>query len=208
MAKYIWSLDISTTNIGSTLVDNKGKLIELKHLELKIDKDIDVENRYIYKAKMFEEYILEYKERILKELNGEVIHIIVEEPLGSSNNINTAMLLAAFNGICCYTLFKVFGIYPERISVHESRVLFCDELVRRINKKNKKTGSVEVIETISFPKEYLDKKKLYIWEKVCKLEPQIIWYYKKDGTPKDMCFDMSDSYCCSYAWLKRKGIIK
>lgn len=208
MAKYIWSLDISTTNIGSALWDSKGKLIELKHLELKIDKDIDVEDRYIHKAKMFEEYILEYKERILKELNGEIIHIIVEEPLGSSNNINTAMLLAAFNGICCYTLFKIFGIFPKRISVHESRKLFLPELVHTSKKKNKKTGAIEIVETLSFPKEYLDKKKLYIWEKVSKLESKIEWFYKKDGTLKDSNFDLTDAYACGYAGLKLLGIVK
>jgi len=33
--------------------------------------------------------------------------------------------------------------------------------------------------------------------------------YKKDSNePKDMCFDMSDSYAVGYAGLKQLGIIK
>ncbi len=203
MEKYIWSLDISTTNIGSALWDNKGKLIELKHLELKTDKNVSVDDRDIHKAEIFRKYVLEYKERILNELNGEIIHIVVEEPLGGSNNANTVSLLYGFNGICRYILYTVFGKYPMKISVHESRKLFCTELVHTKKVKG------ELTEVLSFPEEYRDKKKLYVWEKVCKLEPQIEWFYKKDSKePKDMCFDMSDSYAVGFAGLKRLGIIK
>jgi len=204
MEKYIWSLDISTTNIGSALWNDKGKLIELKHLELKTDKNIPVEDRDIHKAEIFRKYVRDFKERILQELNGEITHIIVEEPLGGSNNPSTASLLFGFNGICRYILFLAFDIYPIKISVYDSRKLFCDELVKVSYKKNG-----EKIETLSFPPEYNKEKKLYIWKKVCKLEPQIEWFYKKDSDePKDMCFDMSDSYAVGIAGLKTLGIIK
>ena len=203
MIKYIWSLDISTTNIGSALWDNKGKLIELKHLALKTDKNTPIENRDLYKAEIFKKYVLEYKDRVLHELNGEIIHIIVEEPLGGSNNANTVSLLYGFNGICRYILSTIFGIFPMKISVYESRKLFCTELV----KVSKVKG--EIKETLSFPPEYRNEKKLYIWKKVCKLEPQIEWFYKKNSTnPKDMCFDMSDSYAVGVAGLKQLGILK
>lgn len=203
MERYIWSLDISTTNIGSALWDSNGKLIELKHLELKLSKDVPIEDRDIHKAEIFRKYVSEYKQRILDDLNGEIVHIVVEEPLGGSNNANTVSLLYGFNGICRYILFMIFGIYPQKISVYESRKLFCPELVHTEKKKG------EIVEVLSFPKEYIKEKKLYIWEKVCKLEPQIEWFYKKGTTePKDMCFDMSDSYAVGIAGLKQLGIIK
>jgi hypothetical protein len=202
MQKYIWSLDISTTNIGMALWDVRGKLIELKHLELKTDKNTPVENRDLYKAEIFKKYVLEFKERIENEFNGEIIRTIVEEPLGASNNQNTVSLLFGFNGICRYILYQIFGMYPMKISVHESRKLFCDELVKTTYVKGEKK------ETLSFPAEYQKEKKLYIWEKVSKLEPQIEWFYKKDGTtPKPMCFDMSDSYAVGFAGLKKLGFI-
>ena len=204
MEKYIWSLDISTTNIGFALWDDKGKLIELKHLELKTGKDVPVDERDIHKAEIFRKFVTNYKEHILNDLNGELMHIIVEEPLGGSNNPTTNSLLYGFNGICRYILFVMFGIYPMKISVYDSRKLFCSELVvATYNKKGEKK------ETLSFPKKYIKEKKLYIWEKVCKLEPQIEWIYKKDSKePKDMCFDMSDSYAVGFAGLKMLGIIK
>lgn len=202
MEKYIWSLDISTTNIGCALWDSKGKLIELKHLELKTDKKIPAEDRDMYKAEIFRKYVTDYKERIFNELNGEITHIIVEEPLGGSNNANTVSLLYGFNGICRYILFKTFNVYPKKISVYDSRKLFCPEFVH-----TKKEKGV-IVEVLSFPPEFRDDKKLYIWKKVAKLEPQIEWFYDKKNELKDMCFDMSDSYCVGYAGLKLLGIIK
>lgn len=209
MEQYIWSLDISTTNIGASLWDSTGKLIELKHLELKTDKNVPIDDRDIHKAEIFRKYVLEYKERVLNELNGEIEHIIVEEPLGGSNNANTVSLLYGFNGICRYILYRTFAKYPMKISVYESRKIFCSELVNVSTKRNRKTGQLERIETLSFPPEYIKEKKLYIWEKVCKLEPQIEWFYKKNTKePKDMCFDMSDSYAVGFAGLKKLGIIR
>ena len=202
MENYIWSLDISTTNIGMALWSSKGKLIELKHLELKTDKNTPVENRDIYKAEIFKKYVLDYKEHVLNVHNGVIDHIIVEEPLGGSNNANTVSLLFGFNGICRYILYTVFGIYPMKISVYESRKLFCEELVKVSYVKGEKK------ETLSFPPEYRKEKKLYIWKKVCNLEPQIEWFYKRNSdNPKDMCFDMSDSYAVGFAGLKKLGII-
>src|ERR1035437_1964324 len=197
MEKYIWSLDISTTNIGVALWDKNGKLIELKHLELKLGKDISVEDRILHKAEIFRRYATDYKERILRELNGEIVQIVVEKPLGGSNNSNTVSMLYGFKGIVVYILYKIFNIYPKNISVYDSRQLFCNELVHT----EKRNG--ELVEVLSFPPEYGKEKKLYIWEKVRKLEPQIEWFYKKDSNePKDMCFDLSDSYAVGYAFLK------
>lgn len=204
MENYTWSLDVSTTNVGSALWDSKGKLIELKHLELKIDKETFVDDRDVVKAEHFKNYAIAYKERIEKEYGGKIVNVIIEEPLPNTKiNINTTALLLGFNGMARYALYQVFGIPPIKITVHESRKLFLTELVHEEKRKG------EIIQVLSFPPEYIKEKKLYIWEKVCKLEPQIEWFYKK-GTnkPKDMCFDMSDSYAVGYAGLKLLGIIK
>lgn len=209
MEKYVWSLDISTTNIGFALWNMKGELIELKHLELKINKSIPVEHRDIHKAEIFNNYVYEYKNHVLNDLNGEIESIVVEKPLGGSNNINTVSMLFEFNGICRHILYTVFRKIPEKISVHESRKLFCPELVKVTNKKNRKTKKIEKVETLSFPAEYKKDKKLYIWEKVCKFEPNIEWFYKKnnENEPRDICFDMSDAYAVGAAWFKKHGII-
>lgn len=203
MEKYIWSLDISTTNVGSALWDSKGKLIELKHLSLKTDKDIPVENRDLYKSDMFWEYCEKYKKRVNKDLNGDIKNIFVEAPLQHTpKNINTTALLLGFNGMARLVLYKVFGFMPEKITIHEARKQMCPELVKQSKRKG------ELVETLSFPREYQKQKKLYILEKVSKLEPQIEWVYTKNNTLKDICYDMSDSYAVGIAGLKKLGIIK
>jgi hypothetical protein len=90
---------------------------------------------------------------------------------------------------------------PDAISVYEIRKSFLRELV------TKKTVKGEIKETLSFPEEYRDKKKLYIWEKVVKLEPQIEWFYNKKGKLKDTNFDMTDAYACGIAGLKLLSIL-
>ena len=200
--KYLWSLDISTTNIGFSLWDSKGKLIEMKHLKLKLAKNIIVEDRDLHKAEIFREYVERYKEHVAIDLNGVIDKIVVGEPLGGSDNPTTQALLFGFNGICRYILFGIFGIFPAKISVYNGRKIFCPELI--VTKK-KKTG--EIVEKLTFPDEYKDKKKEYIWKKVSKLEPQIVWFYTKKDEIHEMCYDMSDSYVVGYAYLKQNGII-
>jgi hypothetical protein len=204
MEKYIWSLDISTTNVGSALWDYKGNLIELKLLSLNIDKEIAVEFRDLHKADLFSNYCEKYKSRVEKELMGKIEHVFVEAPLQNTpKNINTTALLLGFNGIARYVLYRIFGFEPEKITVHEARKLFCPELV-----KTSKSRKGEIKETLSFPPEYRKEKKLYVWKKVAKLEPQIEWFYTRNGTLKDICYDMSDSYAVGYAGLKKMGVIK
>ena len=69
----------------------------------------------------------------------------------------------------------------------------------------KKKG--EMVEVLSFPPEYINRKKQYIWEKVANLEKQIEWFYNKNETLKDMNYDMSDSFVVSIAGLITLGII-
>lgn len=200
---YYLGLDVSTTNIGLSLFDSTGKLIELKHLALKVDKNVQSEFRYLVKAQMFKNYIIDYKKHVTDDLNGQIKFLAVEEPLGGSNNSFTISLLAEFNGIVSYILSEEFGILPRRISVHDERKIFMTEYVH----KEKVKG--EIVEVLSFPKGWDNMKKKYsIWEKISKMEPKIEWHYKKDGiTLKDSSFDMSDSFCCLYAALIKFDVL-
>lgn len=201
--KYIWSLDLSTTNVGAALWNDKGELIELKHLELKVDKKISVEHRDIYKANTFRDYVINFKNRIESEFNGEISEVIIEKCLGGSNNSQTVSMLYEFNGICRYILYSIFNVYPIKISVHDSRKAFFPEYVHQVKRKG------VVVDVLSFPDEFKDNKKHCIWLKVCGLYPEIKWVYKNDGiTPKDMCYDLSDSCVVGLAGLKMLNIIK
>jgi len=199
--KFYWSLDLSTTNVGMALWDSNGNLVELKHLQLKTDRKIPEENRYIYKANMFKEYCKVHKEHVKKKYNAVIEQVIIEKPLSNTKvNINTTALLLGFNGIACYILYEIFDNPPLLVTVHQARKIFLPEF---ISKKG----------TLSFPKGWASKeKKFYIWQKVSEMEPDVKWFYGKTikGKPtvKDESFDMSDGYVVGYAGLIILGIIK
>jgi len=192
---YLLSLDISTTNIGFALWGKDRNLLELKHLELKTKNNVDPEHRDVYKSEVFKNYLIDYQERIKKEFGGIIDVVVVEKPLGGSNNQNTTLLLYGFNGMCRRIIYELFNTYPIWISIYDARKAFCPELV----KEKKEKGKIKRV--LSFPKEYRKKeKKLYIWEKVSKLEPDVNWIYKKtSGDVHEKSFDMSDAYVCGYA---------
>lgn len=199
---YSWSLDISTTNVGMALWYESGDLVELKHLELKVDRSIPEEERYLHKAKKFKEYVSSYKKRVKEMYGAEIENIFVEAPLSNTPvNINTTAKLLSFNGIACYILDEIFDKPPFLITVHQSRKLFCPELVKIAKKRN---GQIK--ETLSFPKG-VDKKE-YIWNKVAELEPKVEWFYTRTGNLKSQSYDMSDAYCVGVAGLKVLGTIE
>ncbi len=193
-----WSLDISTTNIGMALWDRDGKLIELTHLKLDVDKSVPEEIRYLEKSHTFKKHAIAFNKRVNSEY-GYIQNVFVEAPLMNTPvNIETTAKLLGFNAICCYILNEIFGVPPYLISVYNSRKLFCPELVF----KKKQSGKIK--ETLSFPKDI--DKKVYLWNKVAKMEPSVQWHYKKNGSVKETSYDMSDAYVVGHAGLKVLGV--
>lgn len=198
---FTLSLDVSTTNVGIALWDEKGKLVKLDHLELKIDKSAPEEDRYIYKANLFKTYILDYQRRVSEKYGAEITNVFIEAPLSNTPvNINTTAKLLGFNGIACYILYEIFRKPPYLISVYQSRKLFCPELVKTHKKRNG-----EIKQTLSFPKG-VDKKE-YLWKKVAELQPEVHWFYTRTGKLKNSSFDMSDAYVVGVAGLKVMEIL-
>jgi hypothetical protein len=89
-----------------------------------------------------------------------------------------------------------------KISVYDSRKIFCFELVKTSKVKG------EIKETLSFPEEYKNDKKQYILEKVTRLHPDFEWKFNRNGKLSPENFDMADSYCVGYSALVILGIIK
>jgi len=51
-------------------------------------------------------------------------------------------------------------------------------------------------------------KKMLIWEKVAKKEPQITWSYNRNNVLKKENFDQTDAYTCVLGYMKYKEIWK
>jgi hypothetical protein len=189
----VLGLDISTRTIGWALFDIKTKeLLELTHVSPrpKTDSDDDKIKELLLKSEIFGEKLKEYK-------TLGIVRVIIEEPLLNSNNVYTIQTLLRFNSFVFKEIYNILGIVPEFISTYNSRKYAFPELVQENDKK-------KFVLFGGMPKDV--DKKMVIWEKVAKLEPQIKWLYTKNNTLKKENFDQTDAYTCVLGFMKYKEI--
>jgi hypothetical protein len=189
----VLGLDISTKTIGWALFDIQTKeLLELTHVSPrpKVDKDEDKLKELLLKSEIFAEKLKEYK-------NLGIVRVIIEEPLINSNNAYTIQTLLRFNSFVFKEIYNILDIVPEFVSTYNSRKFAFPELIQE-NDKNK------FVLFGGLPKDV--DKKMIIWEKVAKLEPQIKWLYTKNNTLKKENFDQTDAYTCALGLMRMKGI--
>lgn len=185
----VLGLDVSTQTIGWALFDIQTKqLLELTHIsprtKLKTEDKIE---ELLLKSEIFKTKIEQYK-------NLGITKVIIEEPLLNSNNIYTIGTLMRYNTLITKQIYDTLGLVPEFISTYNSRKFAFPELVQENDKK-------KFVLFGGLPKDI--DKKMIIWEKVAKLEPQIVWTYTKNNTLKKENFDMSDAYCCVLGQMKK-----
>ena len=189
----VLGLDISTKTIGWALFDIQSQeLLELTHISPrpKPEKEEDKLKELLIKSEIFGEKLKQYKDL-------GIVRIVIEEPLLNSNNIFTIQTLLRFNSFVFKEIYNILGIVPEFISTYNSRKYAFPELVRENDKK-------KFVLFGGLPKDI--DKKMIIWEKVAKKEPQIRWLYTKNNTLKKENFDQTDAYTCVLGFMKLKEI--
>ena len=189
----VLGLDISTKTIGWALFDiQTQELLELTHVSPrpKVAKDEDKIKELLLKSEIFAEKLKEY-------VNLGIVRVIIEEPLLNSNNIYTIQTLLRFNSFVFKEIYNILGIVPEFVSTYNSRKFAFPELVQENDKK-------KFVLFGGLPKDV--DKKLVIWEKVAKREPQIKWLYTRNNTLKKENFDQTDAYTCALGFMRSKGI--
>lgn len=191
----VLGLDISTKTIGWALFDiQTQELLELTHISPrpKMQDSDDKLRELILKSEIFAE-----KLKLYKDLG--IVRVIIEEPLLNSNNIYTIQTLLRFNSFVFKEIYNILGIIPEFISTYNSRKFAYPELVQENEKK-------KFVLFGGLPKDI--DKKMIIWEKVAKREPQITWHYTKNNTLKKENFDQTDAYTCVLGFMRLKEIWK
>ena len=189
----VLGLDISTRTIGWALFDIvTQELLELTHVSPrpKVDKDEDKIKELLLKSEIFAEKLKEYK-------NLGIVRVVIEEPLLNSNNVYTIQTLLRFNSFIFKEVYNILGIVPEFISTYNSRKFAFPDLVQENDKKKHVLFG-------GLPKDV--DKKMIIWEKVAKLEPQIKWHYTRNNTLKKENFDQTDAYTCVLGFMRLKGV--
>ena len=188
----VLGLDVSTKTIGIALFDtNSEELLELTHLSPvpKSEMKSKIEE-LIVKSNLFKVKLDEYKDL-------GITKVVIEEPLLTSNNVNTVGVLMRFNTLVCKEVFDVLGLMPEFISTYNARKFAYPELFQK-NDKGREVLFGGYDKTI-------DKKNV-IWELVSKKEPQISWHYNKNNKLKKENFDQTDAYTAVLGYMKMKNI--
>jgi len=195
-APKVLGLDISTKTIGWALFDiNSEELLELTHISprpKKVEVDDSKMKELLLKSSIFRTKLEEYK-------NLGIVKVVIEEPLLNSNNVYTIQTLLRYNTLVCKEIYDVLGIVPEFISTYNSRKFAFPELIKENDKK-------KFVLFGGLPKD-VDKKML-IWERVAKREPQITWHYTRNNTLKKENFDQTDAYTCVLGYMRLNQIWK
>ena len=190
---FILGLDVSTKTIGISLFNNKGQLLELTHISPKIKPVPETKTEeLIKKADLFAEFVSKYSKMNIK-------HVLIEEPLLRSNNVNTVGTLLRFNGMVTKICYDILDITPEYISTYEARKNAFPELMQP-------GASGKIVLFGAYPKD-IDKKRV-ILDLDSKREPKINWLLDKKGELKKENYDMSDSYVVALAFAHIKNIFE
>lgn len=207
-SELILGLDVSTTCIGISLIEDlgkSGKLNLLHHVTPIVKPKPQNKMQELFeKARIFEEEFLN------KYADVGITRVIIEEPLLRSNNVNTVATLLRFNGMVSRAIYDTLGIIPDYISSYDARCYGLPELMA-IRTHNKK-GEAYPLRELEGKKPVLfgaydsevDKKSV-IWEMVADMEPQITWLYDKKGKLKKENFDMSDAFIAIHGFMRKSG---
>lgn len=206
--QYILALDVSTSTIGIALFENMGDHGELRllhHVSPKVKpKPSNKMEELFKKVEVFQTEFLN------KYADFGITKVIIEEPLLQSNNVYTIATLLRFNGIISKSVYDTIGVVPDFISSYDARKYAFPELmaVRKFKKDGTALTEKQIAknEPVLFGGYSFDvDKKMVVFDKVCDLEPKIVWLYDKHNKLKKENFDMSDAYTCGIAHMKQIG---
>lgn len=208
--KIAMGLDVSTSTIGVCIVlddgSDYGKILELTHISPKIPSKIKGIESLFIKKKIFEEFIVKFKDFGIDE-------VVIEEPLLRSNNVNTVGTLLRFNGMISDCVYNILGIVPHYISSYDARKYSFPTLmsIRKYGKDEKQYDYKKIKKEIQQCKMVLlgdypwtIDKKTVIQGNVSELFPDVPWIYNKKGELKKENFDASDAYVACLGYLNKE----
>jgi hypothetical protein len=209
--RIILGLDISTACIGVCIVKDNGvdkpEILYLSHKTPKISRKIKgIEALFLRKKIFEEEFINEISTKY------EITDVVIEEPLLSSNNVNTVATLLRFNGMISEAIYRIIGVVPNFISSYDARMYSFPELVavRKYNKKGEEYSLKHVNDALkkdnivlfgAYPFD-VDKKTVMM-NMVNEMyeEEGISWVLNKDGELKKENYDACDALICALAYI-------
>ena len=209
--RIILGMDISTACIGVCVIRDDGgekpEILYLGHKTPKIPRKIKGIEALFLRKQIFEE-------EFIKEIATAytVTDVVIEEPLLSSNNVNTVATLLRFNGMISEAVYRIIGVVPNFISSYDARMYSFPELVaiRKYNKKGEEYPLKHIKDAIkkdnivlfgSYPFD-IDKKSVMM-NMVNEMYSNegIDWLYDAKGNLKKENYDACDSLVCALAYV-------
>ena len=209
--RTILGLDISTACIGVCVVqdngDDKPEILYLSHKTPKISRKIKGIEALFLRKKIFEE-------EFIKEIatSYTITDVVIEEPLLSSNNVNTVATLLRFNGMISEAIYENIGVVPNFISSYDARLYSFPELVsvRKYNKKGDEYPLKHVMDAIkkdnivlfgAYPFDVDKKTVMMNMVNEMYKENAIPWCIGKNEELKKENYDACDALICALAYI-------
>jgi RNase H-fold protein (predicted Holliday junction resolvase) len=190
---YILGFDVSTSNIGISLFDEKGKLLKVNHISLDSDEK-DTEERHFKKIQKIKEYL---NENYPKNIIG---NIVIEKPLISSKQIDTAAMLNFFGGMFFLMIKEIYDCEVTYVTVDEARKIGAPELYG-----GKRKSLFGMFDTTLLKKN--DVKKMIIMSYVALKFPDIVWLTNQNMMLDKKNFDRADAIMVVLAYLNRNKML-
>ena len=206
--RVVLGLDISTACIGASIVLDDGvnqpKILKLTHVSPKVNNKIKGIEALFLRKELFDTQFIS----TLKDYG--ITDVVIEEPLLSSNNVNTVATLLRFNGMIAEAVYRILNVVPNFISSYDARTYSFPELValRKFNKKGEEYSLSHVKKAIkdnhpvlfgAYPFD-IDKKNVMM-NMVNEVYPDIPWIRDKNGELKKENYDACDSLICALAYV-------
>jgi hypothetical protein len=209
--RIILGLDISTACIGVSIVKDNGgdkpEILYLSHKTPKVSRKIKGIEALFLRKQIFED---EFINDIVSKY--DITDVVIEEPLLSSNNVNTVATLLRFNGMISESIYRIIGVVPSFISSYDARMYSFPELVsiRKYNKKGEEYSLKHIMDAInkdntvlfgSYPFD-VDKKTVMM-NMVNEMyhDTGISWVLDKNNELKKENYDACDSLICALAYI-------
>ena len=178
----ILGLDVSTSVVGITILDEKGRFVHITYCDLRKEKD------FFKKTMIIREKLKDVLEFPITEI---YIEDIMQSFSGGMSSAKTITQLARFNGIVSYIAYELSGLTPVYLNVNSIR----------------KTLGIKIDKNSSIEK----KEQVRIWVDN-HLQNQLRWPTKtlKSGPRKgetilsSVCYDMADSFAVALAGYNQK----
>jgi hypothetical protein len=179
----ILGLDVSTSTVGISLFASDGRLLELNHISPIVkDETLSKEDILLEKCNLVVNFLVENY-----PLN-DIVEIVLETPLISSQQTDTAALLNYFGGMVYASLRANFKCKISYITVDEARRFGLPELVG-----GKSKSLFGVFNGVLDRKVVSEYKKLIVLSLIAQRYPTIVWLMNNNLSIDKKNFDRADS---------------